>query len=187
MLGKEITYPDLDGNPVTETFWFHLSKIELAEKDILTDGGYSAVLKSISETTKASVVYPLLKEVILDSVGRRSEDGKRFEKNASVVNDFVESAAYETLIFELLKDAKSASDFMNAIMPANLVKQAQLISGTLEQSEEKPKAKTLEEYSIPELTNMPYEQFETLVNSVHPMKLSKDILVLAMQRRSNRA
>ena len=117
MLKKDITYPDLDGNPVTETFWFHLSKIELAEKDILTDGGYSKKLKEIIKTDKASVVYPILKEFILDAVGRRSEDGRRFDKSDDIRNDFVNSAAYETLIFEMLGDAKMASEFMNSVIP----------------------------------------------------------------------
>lgn len=179
MLGREIVYPDLDGNPVTETFWFHLSKIELAEKDVLTDGGYSAKLHEVIKTNKASEVYPILKEFILDSVGIRSEDGKRFIKNEDVRNDFVQSAAYETLIFELLKDGKAAAEFMNAIMPANLVKEAQAISGKLEQSE----PKKINDYSVEELKQMSQEDFEALLSKTHPVTLSREVLVLAMQRR----
>jgi hypothetical protein len=45
VLKKDITYEDYDGNTQTETFWFHLSKAELIEYDMNTDGG----LKGLGE------------------------------------------------------------------------------------------------------------------------------------------
>ena len=184
MIKKDIKFKDLDGNDVVETWYFSLSKIELAEKDILSDGGYSKKLQEVIKSNKASEVYPILKEFILDSVGLRSDDGKRLLKTDDIRGLFVGSSAYETLIFEMLGDSNLASEFMNAIMPADLLKQAQQLSGTLEKSEEPAKPKGVEEYSLIELTNMPYPEFEALMNNTDFRRLPKDVLVLAMQRKT---
>lgn len=182
MLKKEIKFTDPFGNNHNETWYFSLSKLELAERDIMADGGYARLLEKISQTGKASEVYPVMKDIILSAVGRQSDDGRRFLKTQDIIDDFVQCGAYETLIFDLLGDAKQASEFMNGLMPAGLIEEAQKISGTLEQPEA-PKPKTVDDYTMTELTNMPYAEFEKLVKSANPGSLSREILVLAMQRR----
>lgn len=183
MLKKDITFKNFDGKEVTKTFYFHLTKLELAEKEIMSDGGYAEKLKEITQSGKASEVYPIMKELILDSVGNRTDDGDRFEKSEEIRNAFLQSNAYETLIFEMLKNAALAAEFMNAIMPADLVAEAQKISGKLEQSEEPSKPKTLEDYNMTELTNMPYLEFEKLMKAAPSGSLTKEQLQLAFQRR----
>ena len=182
MLKKTIKYTNFDGRPVERDFYFHLSKIELAEFDILEDGGYAAKLKKITETSRASEVYPILKEIILSSVGERSDDGELFNKSDSIKRRFTNSGAYEAFIFELLSDAKHAAEFMNSIIPAELRDKIASGSGVLEQSETPVKPRELEEYSMTELTNMPYPEFEKLVEARLP-NVAQPVLMLAFQRR----
>ena len=184
MLSKQITYKTLDGNSVTREFYFHLSKIDLAEMDILTPDGYAKKLKEITETSEAHLVYPILKEIILASVGKRSSNGEEFERTDAIRNAFVQSNAYEVFIFDLLGNATSAADFMNGIIPKDLRDAVANGSGVLERSESPAaKPKTLDDYSMTELTNMPYEEFDRLLKSAPSGSLSKEHLQLAFQRR----
>lgn len=183
MFKKSITFPDLDGKPVTEDFYFNLSKIELAEMSIIDGGTLADRIKLVSMSSEAADVYPVLKEIILASVGRRSIDGKRFVKSEDIRNDFLQTNAYETMIFELLRDAKTSAEFMNGVLPTDLVEQAQTILGSTEKVEELGRPKNVDEFTMTELTNMPYADFDQLIRSSAPGSLSREVLVLAMQRR----
>ena len=183
MLSKQITYKTLDGTPVTREFYFHLSKIDLAEMDILTPGGYAKKLKEITETSEAHLVYPILKEIILASVGKRSANGEEFERTDAIRNAFVQSNAYEVFIFDLLGNATNAAEFMNGIIPAELRDAVANGSGVLEQSETPAKVRKLEDYSMTELTNIPYEQFVKLLEAAPSGSITKEQLQLAFQRR----
>lgn len=185
MLKKEITYPDLDGNLVKETFYFNLSKIELAEMDVFDGGGLAARLRAVGNSSDGKVVYPVLKEIILMAIGQRSEDGKRFEKSEQIRNNFTQSAAYETFIFEMLKDATKAAEFMNSVIPPDIVEKIRAGSSMVDLPELPAKPKTVEDYTMTELTNMPYPEFEKLMNGLDFRSLPKDLLVLAMQRKTS--
>ena len=45
MLKQEITYTDLDGKKITETFYFHLSKMEVLELEQEFPGGLGEYLR----------------------------------------------------------------------------------------------------------------------------------------------
>lgn len=183
MLTKKITFKTLDGTSVTRDFYFHLSKIDLAEMDILTPGGYAKKLQEITETSEAHKVYPILKEIILASVGRRSDNGEEFERTEAIRNAFVQSNAYEVFIFDLLGNATNAAEFMNGIIPAELRDAVANGSGVLEQSETPAKPKELKDYSLTELTNLPIDEFNLLMKKADFRQLSQEVLVLAMQRK----
>lgn len=193
MIKKTFVMENFEGVTVIEEFRFHLSKIELSEKEILSEGLYRKRLEAISETSKASEVYPLLKEFILDSVGRVSEDGTYFEKTPEIQRKFMQCGAYEMLVFEILQDSKAASEFMNGLMPADLVAEAQKIidaqvkptnktEQTTAGNEIIQRFKPLEEYTRPQLLHMPQEQFETLVGT-NPQKMTPEHLTIAYMRK----
>ena len=45
MLKKTITYTDFNGKQRTETFYFNLTKAEVAEMEATVDGGFSTMLE----------------------------------------------------------------------------------------------------------------------------------------------
>lgn len=127
MLKKEITYNDLDGNPLTETFWFHMSKGEMAEMAIAKEGragGFETYIQRLIESQDGEVLIQTFKEIVLSTLGRRSEDNKYFEKDDAYTRRFVQSDAYSVLLMELLTDADKMAEFINGVMPKDMREEA---------------------------------------------------------------
>lgn len=120
MLKKPITFKDLDGNEITEDFYFNLSKAEIAELELSHEGGLSEYLMKLSEKKNGGEIIETFKDIIRKSVGRRSEDGRRFEKNEDITNDFMQTDAYSELFVELVTDSGAALIFIKGIVPADL-------------------------------------------------------------------
>lgn len=120
MLKKTITYKDLDGNTVTEDFYFNLSKAEIAEMELSMDGGMSAHLQRIVEEKNGAHIIETFKDIIRRSYGRRSEDGKSFLKKPEYFEAFVTTDAYSELFMEIVTDADAAAKFVVGIVPADL-------------------------------------------------------------------
>lgn len=117
MLAKPITYTDYDGVERTETFYFNISKAEIAEMELRYPGGYSTYLKKIIDAKEQLELVDTFMVFIMNSYGEKSEDGKYFTKSEEASKRFKSSPAYDELLFELLSDSDAASNFINAIMP----------------------------------------------------------------------
>ena len=123
MIGREITYKyfDDDGKEVEETekFWFHLSEEEMMDwlskdKDMVSN--FERYIKE--EDTEN--LFILLKKVILDSYGVRTDGGRRFSKSPELRKDFEDSLAYKKLFRDLTigpNSADLAAEFINGVMP----------------------------------------------------------------------
>lgn len=117
MLTKTITYEDFDGETRTETFYFNLSKAELAERQITYPGGYAEYLDKIIESKDKTEIFKAFKDLILSSYGEKSEDGKRFIKSKELSEAFEQTGAYDELFMELFGDGNEAAAFVRGIMP----------------------------------------------------------------------
>ncbi len=117
MLKKTITYTDYNGVERTEDFYFNLTKAELMEMELETEGGLAQQIKKIVDAKEVPEIVKLFKRLILRSYGVKSADGKRFIKNADVVKEFEETEAYSVLFTELAMNADEASKFVNGIIP----------------------------------------------------------------------
>lgn len=120
MLKKSITYEDFNGEKVTEDFYFHLSKADIVEMEISHKEGLQAWLQSLVDAQDGEAIFNVLKNIILTSYGMKSPDGRRFVKNAQLIENFQSTEAYSTLIFELCTDAGKAAAFVEGIIPAGL-------------------------------------------------------------------
>ena len=117
MIKKTITYTDYDGNRRTEDFYFNLSKAEIAEMELSQNGGYTKFAEKLIAEQDTKRVVELFKELVLNSYGEKSLDGKRFVKNQELRDAFAQTEAYVELFMELVGDAKAAADFVNGIIP----------------------------------------------------------------------
>lgn len=117
MLSKQITYTDYDGVERTETFYFNLSKAEIAEMQLTHPGGYAEYLDRIVQSRDQVELVKAFKVLILNSYGEKSEDGKHFRKSEELSKNFEQSEAYSELFIELLGDTDAATNFVNGIMP----------------------------------------------------------------------
>lgn len=125
MLRKPIKYKDLDGNPIEEEFYFNFSKPELVEMMVSQKGGLDTYVKRIVESNDNKEIVALLKDIIVKSIGRRSPDGRYFEKSDQIAQEFVQSDAYSELFMEFFTDENAGANFVNAVIPADLREQVE--------------------------------------------------------------
>lgn len=120
MLKREITYEDLDGNKVTDTFYFNLFKGELIDMELSAEDGFGAMLQRIVLTKNAKLLVSEFKKLILMSYGKKTEDGKRFVKSDELREEFSQSAAFDALFLELATDETAAANFIQGVIPKDL-------------------------------------------------------------------
>jgi len=122
MLKKTIEYTDYNGVTRKEDFYFNLSKAELIEMELGTDGGYAEMLQKIVDAQNGPAIIKTMKELILKAYGEKSADGKHFEKGEELSKRFSQTEAYSMLFMELSTNVEAATEFFNGIMPADLAK-----------------------------------------------------------------
>lgn len=120
MFKKKITYTDFNGQERTEDFYFNLSRSELIMLESTTPGGYAAMLQRIIDSKDQRQLMNEFTNLIKMSYGVKSEDGKHFIKNEEVVNDFLNSAAFDQMFLEFFTEENAASDFANGVLPSSM-------------------------------------------------------------------
>ncbi len=127
MLKESIKYVDYNGVERTEDFYFNLSKAEIAEMELEIPGGMTAMLERITAAQDTPTLVKIFKDLILRSYGEKSADGKRFIKSKELSEGFSQTEAYSELFMKLATNAEAASNFVNGIMPKDLVEKAKQI------------------------------------------------------------
>lgn len=124
MIVKQITYTDYNGKEQTEEFCFNISRADLIKFDLANDGLEKKLQKIIAAENNKEIMN-VFEEIISMSVGKKSDDGKRFIKNDELRDDFMQSEAYSELLLELMGDPTglAATAFVNGLVP-NLPQQA---------------------------------------------------------------
>lgn len=128
MIKKTVTYTDYNGVERTENFYFNLSKAEVMEMEMSTDGGMAESIQKIVDAKDAPAIIRVFKDLVLKAYGVKSDDGRRFMKikpdGARYADDFAETEAYSQIFMELATDADAAAKFINGIVPADLAQKA---------------------------------------------------------------
>lgn len=117
MLKKTMTFTDYNGVERTENFWFNLSKAEIMEMELGTEGGLAEMIQKIVAAKDAPSIVKIFKDLILKSYGEKSADGKKFVKSQELSEAFSQTEAYSDLFMELATDSDKASEFVNGIIP----------------------------------------------------------------------
>ena len=117
MLKKTMTYTNYNGEEITEDFYFNLTKAEVMEMELTTQGGLVEKIERIVAAKDVAEIIAVFKEIILKAYGVKSPDGKRFIKNDELREAFAQTEAYSDLFMELATDAEKASEFINGIAP----------------------------------------------------------------------
>lgn len=124
MLKKTIKYTDFEDNVREEVFHFNISRAELAMMENSEVGGFRKKLERIVNAQDNVAIMEVLRDIIHKSVGEVSPDGRRFMKSEEIARAFEETEAYSELIVELLGNDEKAAEFINGIMPKEIVAQA---------------------------------------------------------------
>ena len=120
MVKKTIKYSDYNGNEREEDFYFNLSKVELLEMEMSAEGGLENKIKKIVESDDKVEIIKYFKDIIKQSYGKKSEDGKRFIKDPKYFEEFAQTEAYVNLFMELATNSDAAANFVNGIIPQGL-------------------------------------------------------------------
>lgn len=125
MIKQTITYTDYNGNERTEEYWFNLSKAELLRLETTTKGAFQKMLENAVASEDNYRIIEVFEDLIKHSIGMKTLDGKYFKKSKEFTEDFMQSEAYSTLLFDLLQDVDKANAFIRGIMPSDLLAQAE--------------------------------------------------------------
>lgn len=121
MYKKTFEFTDFNGNVRKEDHYFHLNKAEII-KWLTTSGDYTLdkVLERLSTERNGKKIMDIFEDLIHRSYGRKSLDGRRFEKSEEIWEDFYQTEAYSVLFTELVTDAGKAAEFVNQIIPKDM-------------------------------------------------------------------
>lgn len=120
MYKKTMTYTDYNGEERTEDFYFNLTKAEITEMELSTEGGLRDKIQRITKAKDVPEIVRLFKELVLKAFGVKSPDGKRFIKSEKLSEEFSQTEAYSDFFMELATNSNSASEFVNGIMPSDM-------------------------------------------------------------------
>ena len=123
MIKKTIAYTDYNGVERKEDFYFNLTKAEIMEMEMSTQGGMAEMIQRIVASQDQPAIIKIFKDLIIKAYGIKSPDGKRFIKNAEIVDEFTQTEAFSQLFMELATNADEAAKFVNGIVPADMAKQ----------------------------------------------------------------
>lgn len=135
MIKRTIEHEDFEGKKVTKDYWFHLTKVEVLELQIMTD------IEAVYASQDPQRIIPTLKKIIRYSVGERI--GSDFEKSEGYANRFISSDAYSELLMKMLFEnehpEESVVEFFRGILPVGTeIKEKPATGGT--QFEQPPAA-----------------------------------------------
>lgn len=118
---RTIKYKDLDGNPVEDTFYFHLNKAEATVAQAMFFGANAQTFEQALERQELTVPIQAILDVILMSFGEKSADGKSFMKSVERRNWFSGTDAFGELFEEIASDPKELLSFLKGIMPEGVL------------------------------------------------------------------
>lgn len=123
MLKKTITYTDFDGVERTEDFYFNLTEAEINDMNMDENANLAEKIQSIINSKDMKQIKDYFQWIVCKAYGVKSDDGRKFMKSPEILADFQATQAYSDIWMELAYDADVAAEFVNGIMPKNLVAQ----------------------------------------------------------------
>lgn len=123
MYAKTIKYTDYNGDEKTKTFYFNLTKTELARMNLVEKGGMKEIIRKMVNEEDNRKIIELFESIVLGSYGEKSADGESFVKNDEIREKFQCHPAYDELFIQLISGGETAiADFINKVVPADVAK-----------------------------------------------------------------
>lgn len=117
-----ITYEDYNGETRTEEFMFNLNTAELTKLRFSRKGGIENYLKSVLRDTDEPKLMEFFSEILGTAYGKKSPDGRRFEKSPEIRAEFEQTEAYAVLFEKLFAD-NYAQEFIIKLLPKKVQEQ----------------------------------------------------------------
>jgi len=120
MIKKVVEYTNFEGERISTTLNFHLTKFEWLELEAYTKGGLVENLRNSLETNNIKKTIDLLKKIILRAYGERDEETNEFIKNEDIAIKFSKTEAFSELFYELAFDEEKSKEFFIGLIPQEL-------------------------------------------------------------------
>jgi hypothetical protein len=120
MLKKTITFKDLDGEEVTDDFYFHMSEAEITQLELSEANGFSEHLKKLIGSRDGKTIIEHFTAIILAAYGERSLDNRRFVKSKEISEAFQQTDAFSVLFMEMIGDSDASTAFIKGMLPASV-------------------------------------------------------------------
>lgn len=124
MYKKTITFTDYNGIDREEDFYFNLNESEVTKLELRVPGGLTAMMQRIVKKQDAQQIIDTFEDLIRQSYGEKSPDGREFVKSPELTQKFMQTEAYNKLFMELCTDSKAAAEFFNSIIPQKMIAEA---------------------------------------------------------------
>lgn len=190
MLKETVTYTDFNGYEQTEDLYFNLSRTEMVDMlDIRPRiETWRAKVSGEGDMSDTNIreMLDLLKILVKNAYGERSEDGKHFRKSPEIYADFEQSAVYDSFIFSMFATPERLSNFMIGILPQSLLDTPEMVEAQKEAAAvlaPLPEAEVqADEVPIPAWIQEDRDPTDAEVKNMGPAELR-----LAFQRKQRRA
>lgn len=121
MISRTIDYVDYNGVERRDTFYFHLNKADLWKLQIGKNGQFDKYMQTLMDSNDNAQIWNTMEEVLHMCVGKKSADGRKFDRSPAAKSDFFDTEAYSEFIQMLMtgnngKDPNYAADFFNGLI-----------------------------------------------------------------------
>lgn len=118
---ETINYVDYNGTERSEDFYFNMNKAEVIKWATNKDNAYlpQTIQRLINEGDLGSL-YDIYTDLVKQSYGVKSDDGKVFVKDPEIVQRFIYSEAYSVLFTKMVSDPEYIITFMTNVMPKDV-------------------------------------------------------------------
>ena len=120
MYKETVTYTDFNDFERTEDCYFHLNEAELAKLEMSISGGFVEMVDKAIKAMDGKTIMDTFDNIMHQSYGVKSPDGRKFIKNEEVWLDFKETEAYSIIFVKLVTDAEYAAKFIRGILPKKM-------------------------------------------------------------------
>lgn len=117
MFKHTVEYVDFDGNKREEDLYFHLSPAEMTQFEYSVKGGMRNLLEKAIKDQDGPTLMQFFVRIVEMAYGRKTNDGRRFEKSREIYDDFAQTNAYNALFMELVTDENFTKKFVDAVFP----------------------------------------------------------------------
>ena len=120
MYKEVVTYENYEGEEVTKTLHFNITKAELVRLEMEYPNGIQAYIQSVVESRDKKQIMDLFEMFITLAYGKRDEDNNFIKLDEKEIRAFKSSEVYSALFMKLLTDEKAQEAFFLGIMPKEL-------------------------------------------------------------------
>lgn len=116
MLKEREKYVDFNGVEREEDFYFHLTKAEIVLMEFNTKGGFEQMVKNIIDAKEEGRLASIIEELLLKAYGKKSPDGRTFDKSEEISNEFKHTMAYSNIFIRLVSDANYTAKWIESVI-----------------------------------------------------------------------